>query len=163
MACRSRCVNIHSQPKRSSHVMTSCTDSSLVPRLKIWDLTYDQVTLYICLQCKKIGEYRCANEVVEHLCFAAFSGETLAVFNICSMEKQTVLISLNTAVVFYGIHGMGGYTITYCSTFVYLFTTSDCVCLLFLNSFIMVGKKWVDNDNEKIVILYTLTPVISKL
>ena len=81
------------------------------------------------------------HSVVKHLCFAAFSGETLAVFNICSMEKQTVLISLNTAVVFYGIHGMGGYTITYCSTFVYLFTTSDCVCLLFLNSFIMVGKK----------------------
>lgn len=42
-----------------------------------------------------------------------------------------VLISLNTAVVFYGtgIHDMGGYTITYCSTFVYLFTTSYCMCL----------------------------------
>jgi len=53
-----------------------------------------------------------------------------------------VLISLNTAVVFYGtrIHDMGGYTITYCSTFVYLFTTSDCVCLLFLNSFTVVSR-----------------------
>ena len=75
--------------------------------------------------------------------FAAFSGETLAVFNICSKEKQMVLISLNTAVVFYGIHDMGGYTITYCSI---LLSTSlppvtACVRLLFLNSFIMVGKK----------------------
>lgn len=55
-----------------------------------------------------------------------------------------VLISLNTAVVFYGtgIHDMGGYTITYCSTFVYLFTTSYCMCLpSIFKQFYMVGKE----------------------